>query len=79
MDVRQQPSSARRARAGTFTALIERGTVDLSNPAECVGCGCTDQRACMEGCSWLGVNRRSGRGVCSSCPDQLEQWKAAQK
>lgn len=53
----------------------ERGTLDLTNPAKCVGCGCTDRRACSEGCSWLAVDRSDGTGVCSNCPDQLQAWK----
>lgn len=61
-----------------FLSPLERGTVDEKNPATCAGCGCTDSQACPEGCSWLGVNRRNGTGVCSNCPDHLEDWKAKQ-
>jgi hypothetical protein len=52
-----------------FSQLLERGTVDVDNPARCVGCGCTDSQGCPEGCYWLAVNRRTGEGVCSCCPD----------
>lgn len=55
----------------------ERGTLDLTQPAKCVGCGCTDREGCMEGCTWLAVDRRDRTGVCSSCPDRLESWKQA--
>jgi hypothetical protein len=57
---------------------IERGTVDLENPATCVGCGCTDREGCEQGCTWLGVNRANATGVCSSCPDSLQEWEAKQ-
>ena len=40
--------------------------------ATCVGCGCTDGYACLDEhhtpCHWLKVNRKTGLGVCSSCP-----------
>lgn len=43
----------------------------------CIGCGCTDVRACQAEtgpCHWLRVDRRVGRGVCSECPDHLARW-----
>jgi hypothetical protein len=43
--------------------------------AKCVGCGCTDLRACAGGCSWLAVNRAAGTGVCSNCPKSLTAWR----
>ncbi|EAM3008143.1 ParA family protein [Salmonella enterica] len=43
--------------------------------AVCVGCGCTDNNACVnefrEPCHWLKVNHETGLGVCSSCPSFL--------
>lgn len=27
--------------------------VNLQDPAMCLGCGCTDIKACVGGCSWL--------------------------
>ncbi|EIR3570738.1 ParA family protein [Salmonella enterica] len=43
--------------------------------AVCVGCGCTDNNACVnefrEPCHWLKVNRQTGLGVCSSCESFL--------
>lgn len=53
-----------------FSELLEHGTVDLDNQARCIGCGCTDAQGCPDGCYWLSVNRRTGQGVCSCCPDQ---------
>lgn len=46
-----------------------------AEPATCVGCGCTDSNACVneyrETCYWLKVNRITGMGVCSCCPEFL--------
>ncbi len=39
--------------------------------AKCVSCGCTDSRACDDGCSWIVVNRLLGQGICSSCAGRL--------
>ncbi|EIT6418004.1 ParA family protein [Salmonella enterica] len=43
--------------------------------AVCVGCGCTDNNACVnefrEPCHWLKINRQTGLGVCSSCESFL--------
>lgn len=55
----------------------ERGTVDLSRPARCVGCSCTDRQGCPGGCRWLAVDRADGTGVCSSCAEMLPAWKQA--
>lgn len=40
--------------------------------AKCVGCGCTDSRACsIDGtvCWWVRVDRVAGIGVCSECDE----------
>lgn len=45
---------------------------------ECVGCGCTDHKACVvDGvpCHWLALDRVMGVGVCSCCPGSLEGFK----
>lgn len=34
--------------------------------AKCIRCGCTDRRACPEGCGWIVVDRRRRIGICSS-------------
>ncbi|ECD4708727.1 hypothetical protein E1C95_19575 [Salmonella enterica subsp. enterica serovar Bonariensis] len=48
---------------------------ESDNPAICVGCGCSDNNACVnefrEVCYWLKVNRQTGLGVCSFCPKFL--------
>lgn len=47
----------------------------LSESASCVGCGCTDENACIDelgyACHWLKVNRDTGLGVCTCCPEFL--------
>lgn len=43
--------------------------------ATCSGCGCTDDRACAGGCSWLAVDRVARTGICSNCPAALQAWK----
>lgn len=40
---------------------------DPGAAAVCVGCGCTDDRACEGGCSWAEVDRVRRWGVCSNC------------
>jgi len=42
--------------------------------AQCVRCGCTDSRACPQGCSWLACDRAQRLGVCSSCEGHLWPW-----
>lgn len=45
----------------------------------CVGCGCDDYHACEDAfgdpCYWLVLDRRSGKGVCSQCPERLDAWR----
>jgi len=36
--------------------------------AVCMGCGCTDDEPCKDGCAWLRIDYARGVGVCSSCP-----------
>lgn len=43
----------------------------------CIGCGCTDQRACEGGCHWLRVDTIRGVGVCSACQPYVAAWDAA--
>lgn len=37
----------------------------------CVGCGCTDDRACPGGCSWSRKANGVPYGVCSTCAPEL--------
>ncbi|MBN5215762.1 hypothetical protein [Serratia ureilytica] len=54
-----------------YVCGIEKVNLGLKE-ATCVGCGCTDGHACLDEhhtpCHWLKVNRKTGLGVCSSCP-----------
>lgn len=47
--------------------------------ATCLGCGCTDNRACKdadgEPCGWIKVNYPLGVGVCTSCPEKVEVFE----
>lgn len=55
-----------------------RSYTSAPGEAACVGCGCTDLRACPGGCSWLAVNREDGTGVCSNCRKSLTAWRNQQ-
>ncbi len=47
--------------------------------AKCLGCGCTDSRACLplvgDPCHWLRVDYKLGIGVCSECPEKIEEFE----
>jgi hypothetical protein len=51
--------------------------------AICIGCGCDDTHACIndldEPCSWLVVDRREQRGVCTECTTHLQRYKAGDR
>lgn len=64
------------ARAGT--ALDRRGAERLGkrffelarhfpDPYACSGCGCTEDRACDNGCWWVEMPSAGKQGLCSSC------------
>ena len=44
----------------------------LFDEAKCIGCGCTDNHACLGSCYWLVVDYKIGRGVCSNCPGLVD-------
>lgn len=51
----------------------------MSAIATCIGCGCTDHRACVDvetgmGCHWVRLDRIQGEGVCSVCRDLTAIW-----
>jgi hypothetical protein len=48
----------------------------MSPQIVCVGCGCTDDDACPDGCSWLRADQDAGEGVCSNCPEHVEAFDA---
>lgn len=45
----------------------------------CIACGCTDERACPRGCSWIRVDTDAGIGVCSSCIRDVARWDAGDR
>lgn len=75
----RRAGGAARATRGRFTTLIAAAhptagplDVDVSRPATCTSCGCTDARACRGGCWWIQLDRENRTGLCSSC-DPLNQ------
>lgn len=51
--------------------------------AICIACGCDDSNACIDPfddpCSWLRVDWKTGRGVCSCCTDHVKRWDAGNR
>jgi len=50
--------------------------------ATCIGCGCTDSRACVTPsgpCSWLRLDRGQGVGVCSTCAEHVARWDSGER
>jgi len=45
----------------------------------CIGCGCTDDRACHGGCSWVRLDFDRCIGVCSSCWRDMARWDAGDR
>ena len=41
----------------------------------CVNCGCSDLRACQNGCYWIDEDETSFFGICSNCEESLEKFK----
>lgn len=55
---------------------------EQTESSTCIGCGCTDVRACQGAsgpCHWLRVDRRIGRGVCSECAEHVARWDAGER
>ena len=42
-----------------------RGRYPVGNAVRCIGCGCSNMRACPAGCSWYRINPP----ICSACID----------
>jgi len=36
----------------------------------CWACGCTQERACEEGCEWPSTGRYAGKDICSACVEK---------
>lgn len=50
---------------------IARWIIDVQRRAirgQCILCGCTDERACPDGCSWVDKDHT----ICSACADPME-------
>lgn len=45
----------------------------------CIGCACSDERACIGGCAWLREDPIAQVGVCSNCPEHVERWDAGDR
>jgi|GEM_PF-3184418 len=62
----------------SFNVIRQGAEPELPAGASCIGCNCHDFDACIgdngQPCSWLAVDREQGAGVCSECPDYLEQF-----
>ena len=41
----------------------------------CVICGCSDLRACQNGCYWIDEDETSIFGICCNCEESLEKFK----
>lgn len=55
------------------------GLVPPSAEIHCISCGCTDNEACADGCSWLVFNPDTRRGVCSNCETHRAAFEAEQR
>jgi len=45
----------------------------------CIGCGCTDDRACSGGCSLMRTDPVRRVGVCSNCFRDAVRWDAGDR
>ncbi|BBL69720.1 hypothetical protein [Methylogaea oryzae] len=45
----------------------------------CVACGCTDSRACPEGCHWVWLSTEKPVGICSVCAPAFGAWAVGAK
>ncbi len=48
----------------------------------CIGCGCTDDHACVKDgvpCHWLAEDQSMGIGVCSNCSESIVEFERRQK
>ncbi len=51
--------------------LKSREVEPATHVCTCMGCGCTDDHACVDehgvACHWVKVDRAAGTGICSQC------------
>ena len=56
-------------------ASIEELNFSIDNDERiCVNCGCSDLRACKDGCYWIDEDETSIFGICSNCEESLERF-----
>lgn len=64
----RHPAASARLLAAAADLAAEIETVKAGGPARhraCLVCGCTDARACLEGCHWVCAD--TGVDLCSRC------------
>jgi len=61
------PSKAKKKVARRTSSLMHQALRRAENGAACEKCGCTEDAACLGGCSWRTEELLKGRLVCSSC------------
>jgi hypothetical protein len=65
---RQEAEEEAEEEAAAVRSKLEGMVDEFMQPiAACISCGCTDDRACEGGCSWVWVDRETQQGRCSSC------------
>lgn len=45
----------------------KRSAAQLFPGPTCTKCGCTEESACFDGCSWTTLDKKTNAGVCTSC------------
>jgi len=67
------------SRVVNSTKNSELTTLNSHGEAVCIGCGCTDSRACAHPvigpCFWVKVDYKLGIGVCSECVEKVEEFE----
>lgn len=54
---------------------LEDLTFSINNDERiCVGCGCSDYRACADGCCWIDEDEKSIFGICSNCEEEINKY-----
>lgn len=51
--------------------ILRAALAACQEPRRCVACGCTEERACPGGCSWMLQFKHANAGVCSQCWDEF--------
>lgn len=51
--------------------ILRAALAACQEPRRCVSCGCTTERACPGGCTWIMTFAHANAGVCSQCWGQF--------